>query len=77
MKLCLVDDEDGVREPASDHRRELGYKVFEAPDGVTALRMLETITRLDLLITDVSSNTGARQANSVRADLFDAVLSHR
>jgi hypothetical protein len=29
----LVDDEDGVREPASEHLRELGYAVLEARDG--------------------------------------------
>ena len=70
--VLLVDDEDGVREPASDHLRELGYKVFEAPDGVTALRMLETITRLDLLITDVGLPNGMNGRQ-----VAEAVRQHR
>ena len=67
--VLLVDDEDGVREPASEHLRELGYRVFEAADGVTALRVLDTITRLDLLVTDVglpNGMNGRQVAEAVR-----------
>jgi CheY-like chemotaxis protein len=70
--VLLVDDEDGVREPASEHLRELGYNVFEAPDGVTALRMLNTITRLDLLVTDVGLPNGMNGRQ-----VAEAVRQHR
>ncbi len=67
--VLLVDDEDGVREPASEYLRRLGFRVFEAADGVTALRMLDTINRLDLLVTDVgfpNGMNGRQVAEAVR-----------
>ncbi len=56
--VLLVDDEKGVREPASEHLRDLGYQVVEAEDGPTALRLLGNIERLDLLVTDVGLPNG-------------------
>jgi PAS domain S-box-containing protein len=67
--VLLVDDEDGVREPACEHLRELGYKVLEAPDGPTALRIVGDMNRLDLLVTDVglpNGMNGRQVAESVR-----------
>jgi len=70
--VLLVDDEDGVREPASEHLRGLGYRVFEAADGATALRMLDTIARLDLLVTDVGLPNGMNGRQ-----VAEAVRQHR
>ena len=70
--VLLVDDEDGVRETACEHLRDLGYKVFEAADGVTALRMLDTISRLDLLVTDVGLPNGMNGRQ-----VAEAVRQHR
>ncbi len=67
--VLLVDDEAGVREPASEHLRELGYQVLEAADGFTALHILNSISRLDLLITDVrlpNGMNGRQLAEAVR-----------
>jgi PAS domain S-box-containing protein len=67
--VLLVDDEDGVREPASEHLRELGYAVLEARDGPAALRALSAVSRLDLLVTDVglpSGMNGRQVAEAVR-----------
>jgi PAS domain S-box-containing protein len=67
--VLLVDDEDGVREPASEYLRELGYNVLEAEDGFAALRILESISRLDLLVTDVglpNGMNGRQVAEAVR-----------
>jgi DNA-binding response OmpR family regulator len=48
-----VDDEEGVREAAADLLRELGYHVLGAKDGSMALRLLQRLSHLDLLVTDV------------------------
>jgi PAS domain S-box-containing protein len=56
--VLLVDDEDGVRQSAAEHLRELGYTVLEAEDGPAALRILDTTPRLDLLVTDVGLPNG-------------------
>ena len=58
-----------------DTLRELGYRVIEAHDGPSALRLLERQPRVDLLFTDVvlpGGLTGAQvaaQAKVVRPAL--------
>jgi PAS domain S-box-containing protein len=72
--VLLVDDEDGVREPASEHLRDLGYVTLEAKDGPSALRILNSVGRLDLLITDVglpNGMNGRQVAEAVREQLPD------
>lgn len=56
--LLMVDDEAGVREPAAARLRDLGYTVIEAPDGPSALRLIEEGLRPDLLVTDVGLPNG-------------------
>lgn len=51
--VLLVEDEDGVRELISTVLGLRGYRVIQATDGKEALRISETLDRLDLLITDV------------------------
>ena len=67
--LLLVDDEEDVRRPASEHLRELGYQVLEAADGVHALHVQDGLPRLDLLVTDVglpNGMNGRQLAEAVR-----------
>lgn len=51
--VLLVEDEMVVRVMAADQLRELGYSVLEAEDGATALLLLRSKTRVDILVTDV------------------------
>jgi CheY-like chemotaxis protein len=56
--VLLVDDETAVREPVAEMLRGLGYRVLEAYDGPSALRILRGAARLDLLVTDVGLPNG-------------------
>ena len=56
--VLIVDDEAVVREPAAEHLRDLGYRVVEANDGPTALRLLDEGLRPDVLVTDVGMPNG-------------------
>jgi PAS domain S-box-containing protein len=56
--VLLVDDEDGVRGPAAERLRELGYQVLAVADGPAALRLLQAPSRVDLLVTDVGLPNG-------------------
>jgi signal transduction histidine kinase/DNA-binding response OmpR family regulator len=52
--IFVVEDDDDVRAYTVEILRELGYSVLEAPDGPTALRMIERPdVAIDLLLTDV------------------------
>lgn len=67
--ILVVEDDDDVRTYSVDILRELGYRVIEAHDGPSALRLLERQTRIDLLFTDIvlpSGLTGAQVAAEVR-----------
>jgi CheY-like chemotaxis protein len=61
-----------VRSYSVDSLRELGYRVIEAHDGPSALRLLERQPRVDLIFTDVvlpGGLTGAQvaaQAKTIR-----------
>jgi signal transduction histidine kinase len=51
--VLVVDDEPAVRMLVTETLDELGYTAIEAPDGPSALRILQSSSRIDLLITDV------------------------
>lgn len=51
--VLVVEDDPDVRVLAVNYLTELGYRVSEAPDGHTALRLLESEMEFDLLFTDV------------------------
>lgn len=52
--ILVVEDDDDVRAYTVDCLRELGYRVLEAHDGPSALRLLERQeSPVDLLFTDV------------------------
>jgi CheY-like chemotaxis protein len=59
-----------VRTYSVEILRELGYRVIEAHDGPSALRLLERQAHVDLLFTDVvlpGGATGADVARDARA----------
>jgi len=89
--VLVVDDEPTVRMLVVDALHELGYVAIEAGDGAAGLKILESDTRIDLLITDVGLPAGmngrqladaARTARPGLKVLFitgyaeNAVLSH-
>jgi PAS domain S-box-containing protein len=51
--VLIVDDEPSVRMLVTEVLSELGYTAIEAADGSSALRVLQSDTRIDLLVTDV------------------------
>jgi PAS domain S-box-containing protein len=68
--ILVLEDDDDVRTYSVESLRELGYRVLEAHDGPSALRLLERQTRVDLLFSDVvlpGGMTGAQVAAEARA----------
>jgi PAS domain S-box-containing protein len=51
--VMIVDDEPTVRLLLTDALSDLGYHCIEVQDGAAALKIFESDTRIDLLITDV------------------------
>ena len=51
--VLVVEDEDIVRLLVVEVLNDLGYHALEAVDGPTALRILQSSQRIDLLITDI------------------------
>ncbi|MFZ3282652.1 PAS domain S-box protein [Pseudomonas sp.] len=51
--VVVVEDDPAVRMLVLDLLKELGYRAFEAEDAKTALPLLESDLRVDLLVTDV------------------------
>jgi len=69
--VLVVEDDDDVRAYSVEVLRELGYRVLEAHDGPSALRLLERQEgRVDLLFSDVvlpGGMTGAQLVEAARA----------
>jgi CheY-like chemotaxis protein len=61
--VLVVDDEPTVRMLVGEALRELGYTAIEAADGASALRVLQSQVRVDLLVTDIGlpGGIGGRQ----------------
>lgn len=51
--ILVVEDDPDVRRTAVELLEELGYRVIEAEDGPSALRVLDNHSEIDLLFTDV------------------------
>ncbi len=67
--ILVVDDEPLVRMVAVEVLEELGYRVLEAEDGPSALKILQTSQRIDLLVTDVGlpgGMNGRQLADAIR-----------
>jgi PAS domain S-box-containing protein len=73
--ILVVEDDDDVRSYSVEILRELGYRVLEAHDGPSALRLLERQPQVHLLFTDVvlpGGMTGAQiaaQAQELRPEI--------
>jgi signal transduction histidine kinase len=73
--VLVVDNESGPRAQITDLLAQLGYTALEAEDGPTALKILQSSRRVNLLITDVGLPHGmngrqlAEAARSLRPDL--------
>ncbi|MFC7380538.1 ATP-binding protein [Brevundimonas sp. GCM10030266] len=67
--ILVLEDDDDVRTYSVESLRDLGYRVLEAHDGPSALRLLERQARVDLLFSDVvlpGGMTGAQVAAKAR-----------
>jgi CheY-like chemotaxis protein len=51
--ILIVDDEPTVRLLMTDLLQDAGYRILEASDGPSGLKILQSEKRIDLLITDV------------------------
>jgi CheY-like chemotaxis protein len=56
--VLLVEDEAEVRVTTAEWLRAVGYRVLEAEDGSSALRLLAGTERVDLLVTDIGLPNG-------------------
>jgi signal transduction histidine kinase/PAS domain-containing protein len=56
--VLIIDDEPAIRMVVSEVLTEAGYRVIEAQDGPSGLRIVQAGGRLDLLITDVGLPNG-------------------
>ena len=67
--VLVVDDEPTVRMLVTDVLEGLGYNAIEAHDSVAGLRILQSETRIDLLVTDVGlpgGMNGRQMADAAR-----------
>jgi signal transduction histidine kinase/CheY-like chemotaxis protein len=73
--ILVVEDDDDVRRYTVSSLRELGYAIFEAPDAVAALDIIEREAGIHLLFTDLGLPGGmdgralAERAGMLRASL--------
>ncbi len=73
--VLVIDDEASIRMLIGDVLGEAGYRVLEAEDGPSGLKILNSDARIDLLITDVGLPNGfngrqvADAARQTRPDL--------
>lgn len=73
--ILVVDDNPNVREVSVGLLTDLGYDILEATDGPSALEILDTEAKIDLLFTDIVMPGGmngpdlAKQALQRRPDL--------
>lgn len=78
--VLLVEDEESVRKFARLSLQGEGYSVIDAPEGDTALRMLDSIPNIDLLVTDltmpgIDGRELAAQVRALQPDVGVVVMS--
>jgi PAS domain S-box-containing protein len=67
--VLIVDDEPSVRMQVTDVLQEHGYITIEAEDGASGLKVLQSVARIDLLISDVGlpgGMNGRQMADAAR-----------
>jgi CheY-like chemotaxis protein len=67
--ILVVEDEPSIREVVCEVLADAGYTVLQAGDGSAGLRILQTGTKIDLLITDVGlpgAMNGRQMADTAR-----------
>ena len=67
--VLIVDDEPTVRMLVTEVLQELGYAAIEASDAPSGLKVLQSDTRIDLLVTDVGlpgGMNGRQMADTAR-----------
>lgn len=72
--ILVVDDEEAIRMLISDVLEEAGYHVIGAADGPSGLKILNSDTSIDLLITDVGlpgGMNGRQVADAARVSRKD------
>lgn len=52
--ILVVEDEALIRLYVADYLKDSGFKVVEAADGTTALEILQSDERVDLVFTDIT-----------------------
>jgi signal transduction histidine kinase/CheY-like chemotaxis protein len=73
--VLFVDDEPAIRMLASEVLRDMGCHYFEAADAPSALKLFESRTKIDLLVSDVGLTGGfngqqlAEAARQLQPDL--------
>jgi PAS domain S-box-containing protein len=71
-KVLLVDDEPGLLEIAAFHLQSMGFTVYEAEDGASAIEAAKLHNDIDLLITDIimpGGMNGVELAEQIRRSL--------
>ena len=56
--VLFIDDEPAIRMLASEVLRDMGCNYFEAADAPSALKLFESMTKIDLLVFDVGLTGG-------------------
>jgi PAS domain S-box-containing protein len=67
--VLVVEDEEKVREMSVEALRELGYVVHAAGSGEEAIRLFDTLSRVDIVFTDImmAGMNGRQMADVLRA----------
>jgi two-component system, chemotaxis family, chemotaxis protein CheY len=52
--VLVVDDSVSMRHLVSQTLRSLSFETHEAPDALTALKLLQSVNNVDLVITDLN-----------------------
>jgi len=69
--VLIVDDEPTIRLLVTEVLEDLGYSAIEAADSVSALKVLRSDVRIDLLVTDVGlpgGMNGRQMVDAARED---------
>ena len=80
--VLVVEDEPDLRMVVADLLEDIGYTVLTADDGAAGLEIVNSQSRIDLLISDVGlpgSISGRQLADAARQRRFDlkGVVHHR